>query len=1138
MDLLITIVREFLLANSMETKVVLMSATFDPAPFVNYFRFSIDKAILEPAVVVLESQRSFKIQSYYLDTLDLPDVCFNSSKPEISTELYETAKKIIRKRLEISNKNILVFLPGLYEIVTLRGLLCSDPEVQGKSLVCVLHSSLATRDQRVAFQPADKPKIVLSTNIAESSVTIDSVDCVVDFCLTKYIQRDKSSKASIASLKLAWASKNSLDQRAGRTGRTCDGVVFRMIYRHFHESLPKSTTPEMQRCPLETVVLRVKMLEEKPQFLFKAMSPPNVKDVKEAVCILKELGALERISLEDGYIQTDGKLTYVGRVMAALPLDPRVAKLIILGYMYSVLSETITIAAGLTNKSIFSFRFQDKFEIYTKKLKWANGSGCDLIAILNAYNLWMLKVQQRHFEDDRAEINWCNRNNLERKSLHEMRTLIREVQGRLTDLKMDPVIGVSWEDMEKPLILKICAAGAFMPNYFSIGNPSEDFEEDIYGRTVGRDPSRTVFLQFKGQDVAYNKLGVVYEGQIKERLVSMGICSAKRDVNVIFEKGSSKIFIQFSDDTIDDDNYDVERSELDGDSARIAVAGKIKPEVYKAVKWRQLGERFCLQVMDQDESYRWGKEKGLDVDERDVFGPAVGIMSHPELCVIPTHCTASLIGKVTHIVHCSKFYIQPTSPADDKLLKTIQDSMQDLFEIDELIPFEAVSQVKRFQFLAVYDDEIWKRAKAVGVSSDTQMISCLLFDYGETKKIPIALVFRLIDGCQTEVFKLPERCFEASLSEITPSFVKCPRGKWTTKAREFFSERVLDRNVSVKVYSVCEEIASVELWDGDSCINKELISAEFASEIEENFTRKHNHELRKSLQSGPKSHHFGAAKEFTNRRDTLVARDVQSPPYDRCRIKLCLNGPTSPLETSPISLMINSDSSDTVDPTSVNSVLLYEDPANACGRLLVAANATQSQRSVVLHETTAMPDILGLPVLLALIFAPDAIIKRNKELTGYECIQFGLGCDPDTRIPYFPKHDCILPVTINLDDEDFHDFNNLRFLMSYSVMTQPTEHLPSLEDETKLDVMQNIKNLILKILDKKHFPIPSQAYGAAKNGRWMIEDQSDNVKYYYEEILHGGGLYHLWQRPPLYDLNEAAKQVMKVKLRDTKQQVT
>lgn len=132
-------------------------------------------------------------------------------KPAVNEKMYRIAVKILMPPISISQKSILVFLPRIYEIKTLEKLLLNEPEVIETCSICIPHSSLSNADQETAFVRASKPKIVLSTNIAESSVTISGVDCVIDFCLTKHLVATKDS--TMASLEQQWASQASLRQK-------------------------------------------------------------------------------------------------------------------------------------------------------------------------------------------------------------------------------------------------------------------------------------------------------------------------------------------------------------------------------------------------------------------------------------------------------------------------------------------------------------------------------------------------------------------------------------------------------------------------------------------------------------------------------------------------------------------------------------------------------------------------------------------------------------------------------------------------------------------------------------------------------------------------------------------------------------
>lgn len=231
-----------------------------------------------------------------------------------------------------------------------------------------MHSLISLDQQHTIYRDvdADVRKIILSTNIAESSLTVPNVRYgnyaiefsiqlnslqlifvffsifkVIDLCLTKTIQTD--SATNFTSLCMDWASRNNLRQRSGRAGRVMNGRCYRLIPRHMYEFyLPESAQPELLRSPLENVVLKAKMLEMGPphQILALAMDTPKLSNVANTILVLKELGALLHTTNGKEKIH-DGDITFMGVVMANLPVDVRVARLIILGYIFSVLEESV-----------------------------------------------------------------------------------------------------------------------------------------------------------------------------------------------------------------------------------------------------------------------------------------------------------------------------------------------------------------------------------------------------------------------------------------------------------------------------------------------------------------------------------------------------------------------------------------------------------------------------------------------------------------------------------------------------------------------------------------------------------------------------------------------------------------------------
>lgn len=195
-----------------------------------------------------------------------------------------------------SNGSVLVFMPGTGEIDRLCRQLEHATEGGQGLWVLPLHGSLPPAKQRAVFDPAPrgKRKIVVSTNIAETSITIPDVTVVVDSCRVKEMGYDVARQ--MPRLQQAWASQDSLTQRKGRAGRVREGVSFKLIRRRTFAKLPAHGTPEIRRVPLDPLVLQVKALgvrDHPSVVLARALDPPHPKAVQDAVDTLTELKALD-----------------------------------------------------------------------------------------------------------------------------------------------------------------------------------------------------------------------------------------------------------------------------------------------------------------------------------------------------------------------------------------------------------------------------------------------------------------------------------------------------------------------------------------------------------------------------------------------------------------------------------------------------------------------------------------------------------------------------------------------------------------------------------------------------------------------------------------------------------------------------
>lgn len=414
----------------------------DANKFMEFYKIPLDDGeFLYPLIIDLsQDNRNYPIEEVFLDELRWPYIrhsclrAFQSKIPGINDEMLSAASSLIaailvdRRPDDKYKHTVLVFVPGLYEIESLKKELEKQTfkdAIRGQDFkVHTLHSMLSTEEQKMAFVLSDEPKIILSTNIAESSITIPNVTHVVDFCLTKRQAILGGSSNRLQTLVMEWASRNHCKQRAGRTGRVCRGSVYRMVTKKFYQQeMREHSKPEILDISLESVILKVKLLDMGTpcEILGVSLDPPDHGRIVDAVLMLKELGGLLRMNSMNEFEFDDGEITYLGEVMAAIPCDVRISKIIMMGYMFSVLDEALIIGAGLGVQGMFKASLHDKMGDYKNKLRWADGSQSDLIAILNAYTAWEDRRKDKFFKNDAAEQRWCNGNRLDLKNLNEMR---------------------------------------------------------------------------------------------------------------------------------------------------------------------------------------------------------------------------------------------------------------------------------------------------------------------------------------------------------------------------------------------------------------------------------------------------------------------------------------------------------------------------------------------------------------------------------------------------------------------------------------------------------------------------------------------------------------------------------------------
>ncbi|KAL2047584.1 hypothetical protein N7G274_000626 [Stereocaulon virgatum] len=289
---------------------------------------------------------------------------------------------------------ILVFLPGLAEIVKVQELLQApslgiDFNDESKYRIVLLHSSIAA-SQNTVFDPVPEGcrKIILATNIAETSVTIPDVQYVVDTGKLREKQYDQTRR--ISQLVCTWISKSNAKQRAGRAGRVQNGNYYALYTKQRYESLRAIGLPELLRVDLQALCLQIRAQAfDTPirDFLAEAIEPPAAKSVDSSVINLQTLDALT----------DDEAITPLGRLLSSLPVHPSLGKMIVLGIIFRCLDPMLVLGAASEERSLFSSPLESRREAQDSKSSFARGSGSDHIALLNAIN------ELRRIRDEEGE---------------------------------------------------------------------------------------------------------------------------------------------------------------------------------------------------------------------------------------------------------------------------------------------------------------------------------------------------------------------------------------------------------------------------------------------------------------------------------------------------------------------------------------------------------------------------------------------------------------------------------------------------------------------------------------------------------------------------------------------------------------
>jgi len=303
-----------------ELKLIVTSATIDPERLSKHF---------DDAPVVEVSGRTYPVEVRYRPV------------PDAEHERLDAIPDAVRELLRDGPGDVLVFLSGEREIRDAAELL--GGRLRGDVEILPLYARLSHAEQQKVFQVHSRRRVVLATNVAETSLTVPGIGAVVDPG-TARISR-YSARLKVQRLPIEPISQASAQQRTGRCGRTSDGICIRLYDEDDFAARPRFTDPEILRTSLASVILQMAALELGDVEDFPFLDPPDARQVRDGVALLRELGALEPAARTG---PAHLRLTPLGRRLAQLPVDPRFGRMVLEADTLGCAEEAIVIAAGLS----------------------------------------------------------------------------------------------------------------------------------------------------------------------------------------------------------------------------------------------------------------------------------------------------------------------------------------------------------------------------------------------------------------------------------------------------------------------------------------------------------------------------------------------------------------------------------------------------------------------------------------------------------------------------------------------------------------------------------------------------------------------------------------------------------------------
>jgi ATP-dependent helicase HrpA len=434
-DFLLGYLRQ-LLAKRPDLKVIVTSATLDAERFARHFGKG-DK--LAPVIEV--SGRLFPIEMRYRPVeRDEPKPLRPGEAPPRQDsrgpdrDLYDALVDAVDEAHRSGPGDVLVFLPGEREIREASEALRKAHHAAGTE-VLALFARQSAGDQARVFAPSKGRRVVLATNVAETSLTVPGIRYVIDTGLARL--KRYSHRNKVEQLQIEKVAQSAARQRAGRCGRVMDGVCFRLYDEDDYNKRPEHTDPEILRSSLAGVILRMKSLKLGEVADFPFIDAPLPRMIADGYQLLAELGAVIEVEGEGTM-----NLTPIGRELAKLPLDPKIGRMILAARDRSSLSEVLVIAAALSTQDVRERPPERQAAADQAHARFRGTEHEQKSEFLWFWNLWKAWEEVQRHETSSKQKAWCKTHFLSWLRLREWRDVFTQLHTLCTEH--------GWKENDKP----------------------------------------------------------------------------------------------------------------------------------------------------------------------------------------------------------------------------------------------------------------------------------------------------------------------------------------------------------------------------------------------------------------------------------------------------------------------------------------------------------------------------------------------------------------------------------------------------------------------------------------------------------------------------------------------------------------